>query len=309
MNIEERLFQICREIDNNNLTVEGILLMDRNADILFEKRWRQDYPRDIYSNTKSFTSAAVGMAIKDGLLNLSDKPYDFFYEYCKTEDLKYLDRITLKDCLTMSSGYAVPQLMYFDVKQGVGVDNYIEYLMNQSVTELPGKRYLYSTGDSIIASAMVEHVVNCSLLKYLYNKLFKNLNMDFPIWETDLSGHCCGGSGLLLSLTDMTKLGVLYLNEGVMNKRSYFVENWVKESTVKRFDIKTADDSWSSGYGYFWRIFPDGQTYRANGVFGQDTIVIPKIDRVIGMQCTEGTNYSGVKDIFNKFLFNDIDVV
>ena len=50
-------------------------------------------------------------------------------------------------------------------------------------------------------------------------------------------------------------------------------------------------------------------TYRDNGVVRQDTIVIPKMEWVIGIQRTEGTNYSVVKCIFNNYLFYDLDVV
>lgn len=309
MNIEDRLIRVCKEIEKHNLTVEGISLMNRNAEVLFEHRWIPDYPRNIYSNTKCFTSAAVGMAIHAGLLKLSDKPYDFFCNYCHLPEMYYLREMTLQNLLTMSSGHEHPKLMYFDIKQGVGVDNFVEYLMNQPVKSPPGKKFLYSTGDSILAGAMVEKVVGCSLLKYLYNNFFKQMNMAFPIWETDLAGHCCGGSGLFLSLTDMMKLGVLYLNNGCIDGKTYFGENWVKESTTSRFNIAKSDDSWSYGYGYFWRVFPDGQSFRSYGVFGQDTIVIPKINRIIGIQCAEETKYDVVKDILNKCLFEDLEMI
>lgn len=309
MDVIEQLNQICNEIDNRGISVEGIALMDKEANLLYERRWRQDYPRDVYSNAKSFTSAAVGMAIHDGVLRLSDKPYSFFGEYCCLTDKSYIQELTLQNLLTMSSGHQNTLLNYFKVRQGIGVDNYVEYLMNQPISYKPGSKFLYSTGDSILAGAMVEKAVGSSLLKYMYNRLFKNLKMEFPTWETDLVGHCCGGSGLLLKLSDMMKLGVLYLNNGCMKGVQYFDENWVKESTSIRFNIKKDEDTWSHGYGYFWRIFPDEQTYRATGVFGQETIVIPKINLVIGIQCAEGTNFNDVKLLFNEYIFRELDII
>ena len=47
--------------------------MDSNCEILFHRRWREDYPRDIYSNTKSFVGAAVGMAICDNKLSVESR--------------------------------------------------------------------------------------------------------------------------------------------------------------------------------------------------------------------------------------------
>lgn len=309
MDIIDRLDNLCKEIDEKGITVEGIALMDKDMNVLFQKRWRQDYPRDIYSNAKSFTSAAVGMAIHDGYLELSDKPYDFFENHVRIAELSNLKKMTLENLLTMSSGYATEKLMYFDGKKGIGADDYVDYLMNEPVVNEPGAKYLYSTGDAVLAAAMVEKAVGGSLLKYMYKNLFTELNMEYPIWETDLSGHYNGGSGLFFKLTDMMKLGVLYLNNGIINGKHYFDDDWVKKSTECKFVISKPDDSWSYGYGYFWRIFPDQTTYRANGVFGQDTIVIPKIDMVIGMQCAEGTNVNDIKLLFDKYLFCDLDIV
>lgn len=150
---------------------EGVVVMDSNANILFEHRWIDDYHRDIYSNTKSFTSAAVGMAIHDGLLDLTSKPIDYF-EFCRKEVDVFWNELTLEDLLTMRSGFDGPLLMYFDRRAGIGAEDYVSYLMSQPIVRRPGSRYLYSTADAILAGCMVEKACGMPLQTYLFKKFF-----------------------------------------------------------------------------------------------------------------------------------------
>lgn len=62
---------------------EGIILLDSQGNTLYEKRWIEDYPRDIYSNTKSFTSAAIGMTVYNNLLSLETRVVDVLGKFYK----------------------------------------------------------------------------------------------------------------------------------------------------------------------------------------------------------------------------------
>lgn len=265
---------------------EGIIALSAENEVLFERRWIDDYHRDIYSNTKSFTSAAVGMAIHDGILDIDARPVDFFSQ-SPNQSGSFLDELTLKDLLTMRSGFGKPLLMYFDRRAGIGARDYVSYIMSQPLVKRPGSQYLYSTADSILAGCMVEKACGTSLLTYLQDKFFSLAQIDYPIWESDLLGHSCGGSGLHLKLRDMTKLGVLYLNGGMYDGVRLFPEEWVDQSFYPHVVTNRGYVSW--GYGYFWKISTDQKVYRASGSFGQDTLVIPSLDLVIGVQCREGT--------------------
>jgi|GEM_PF-3082533 len=79
--------------------------------VLCKKRWTPNYPRDIYSNTKSLTSVAVGIACHDSMLQLDTK----LGEVIKDREIRdfRINDITLENMLTMSSGFDIPYLMYF----------------------------------------------------------------------------------------------------------------------------------------------------------------------------------------------------
>lgn len=150
----------------DDIGFEGIVLLNDESVKLYEKRWIQDYPRDIYSNTKCFTSAAVGMAVFQRKLSLDTKVSDLFK--IKNENLLW-SQMKLEDLLTMRSGFFKEHLMYFDGRKGLGADNYLDYLLAQEVSYVPGSNYIYSTEDTILAGCMVEKAVGMSLHAYLYN--------------------------------------------------------------------------------------------------------------------------------------------
>lgn len=293
------LNRLCSNYDEFGL--ESIVLLDETGDTVFEKRWRQNYPRDIYSNTKSFTSAAVGMAIYEGLLSLDTRVSDLFETDRSDENWNLLK---LSDLLTMRSGFSRAHLMYFDRRQGIGSDNYMEYMLKQTISYKPGTHYLYSTGDSVIAGCMVEKVSNMSLCGFLYKKLFQPLKIDYPIWESDLAGHSCGGSGLQLKVEDMSKLGCLYLNKGKMNGIRFFGKNWA-DLSFKEY-IPLEHKNYEESYGYFWRICEHGTYYKATGVFGQDTLVFPKDRLVLGYQAAEGTDTNRLNQVIRKEIISKI---
>ena len=298
-----RVINYVKEIAEKyqNIGFEGIVVLDIEGRTQYEKRWIQDYPRDIYSNTKSFTGAAVGMAIYQNKILLDTAVTELFgLEKCTP----MWNKMRLRDLLTMRSGFSREHLMYFDRRRGIGSENYLDYLFAQEVTFEPGSHYIYSTGDTILAGCMVERAVGMSLHAYLYENLFLPLNIDYPIWESDLSGHTCGGSGLQLKLVDMAKLGCVYLNDGYLNNVRFFNSSWTNLSFIEYVPLN--EKKYPESYGFFWRICNNGQFYKATGSFGQDTLIIPNEKCVLGYQCREGTDTNLIRDILQKELFEKL---
>lgn len=44
LNIERAFRNVCDRIAQQNVPVEGFVVMDQNAAVLFQKRWPQDIP-------------------------------------------------------------------------------------------------------------------------------------------------------------------------------------------------------------------------------------------------------------------------
>ena len=287
----DRVRKMCE--NHYDLGFEGVILMDSSCQVLYEKRWTEDYPRDIYSNTKSFVGAAAGMAIYQNKLSLNTRLVDMLWPSCEVRG--GINEIKLFDLLTMRSGFAEAYLMYFDRRRGTGAEDYYDYMFKQQLQYKPGTHYLYSSGDAILVGGMVEKAVGMTLHHFLYQNMFKQLGIDYPIWECDLMGHSCGGSGLQLKLKDMAKLGCLYLSGGYLNGIRFFSEDWPELSFTKYVSLNNKE--YEESYGFLWKICYDGKIYKAHGAFGQDTLIFPYENVVLGYQCKEGSNIDRIDNV------------
>lgn len=306
--IEKILQKFVEEARETGLPLEAIAVGDESK-VIFEHHFVPDRPRNIYSHTKSFMSTAAGIAIAEGKLSLKDRPADFFEDKLPSNPSPRLLSIRLKDLLTMSSGFGKGLLMGADRRAGTGMPDYVSYLFSQEVIEEPGARFHYSTGDSILAGRMVEEAAGMRLSEYLYRRIFAPMEIGFPIWENDPMGHPIGGGGMFLKLTDMMKLGQLYLAGGVWKGQRLVEESWIREATKEQ--IKTDQDPqnpdiWRCGYGYQFWLSPYPDSYRADGAFGQITTVLPRAGLVVSIQCPETGDFERVKQALHESVLDKL---
>ncbi|MBS6196166.1 MAG: serine hydrolase [Clostridiales bacterium] len=299
----EKLFQdFIRYADEKNLFIEGIAVADEK-NVLLEHHFMPDLSRNIYSHTKSYMATAVGIALHQGKLTLNDRLADYFPESLPLNPDLRLMKIELRHLLTMSSGFNRPLLMNDDRRAGVGMPDYIAYMMKQPVETEPGERFEYSTADSILAGRMVEKAVGMRLSEYLYQEVFVKLEQGWPMWEHDPKGHPIGGGGMFMTLTNMMKLGQLYLGNGCWKGEQIVDPSWVKEATSKQIDTESCGDIWRCGYGYQFWLSPYPASYRADGAYGQISMVLPEKGLVIAVQCPECGDFEKVKQALHNLIF------
>lgn len=302
MNIEKICSDFAAYAEREKLFIEGIAVADERK-LLFEHRFTPDLERNIYSHTKSYMSTAAGIAVSQGKIELSTRLAELFPEYVPEKPDERLCRITLRDLLTMSSGFGHAYLMSADRRKGVGVPDYMAYMMSRPMETEPGSGFVYSTADSILAGRMVERAVGKRLGEYLYGEIFSKLGQGWPQWENDPMGHPIGGGGMYMRLTDMMKLGQLYLADGVWNGERLVDSCWIKEAAAKHMDTESETGIWSCGYGYQFWMSPYPEAYRADGAYGQVTTVLPRQGLVIAVQCPEYGDFEKVKKALHELVF------
>ena len=295
---------------SEGLTLESIAAAD-GEEVLFEHHFTYDKPRNIYSHTKSYMATAVGIAIDEGKLSLDDRLADVFPDKVPADADHRIREIRLRHLLTMSSGFDTDYLMNAQRRAGVGFPDYVSFMLSREIKVDPGSRFHYSTADSIMAGRMVEEAVGMRLGAYLYEKLFRPMDMPFPLWENDPEGHPIGGGGMHLKLTDMMKLGQLYLNKGIWKGERIVSEAWVDEASRTQIDNASFlehPDIWVCGYGYQFWMLPQPGAYRADGAFGQITAILPEaLDGkgiVVAIQNPEDGDFERVKLAFNERVLN-----
>jgi CubicO group peptidase (beta-lactamase class C family) len=268
-------------IEDMHLPIDGVVVR-RHGEVVFEA-----YPNPkvgpeemhlLYSVTKSFTSALIGIAIDQGFLEgVDQKVIDFFAEW----EIENLDArkqaLTIENLLTMTCGFEWegPDDGLHTWGDALRSGNPVKYVLNQPMASDPGTEWIYNGGCSHILSAILTRTTGRSTLAFAQEYLFEPLGITDVHWPRDPQGIYFGGQDIWLTPRDMSKFGQLFLNGGAWEGQQIIPSDWVAKSTV------THMTHWDGGYGYHWWTYPDSGIYYASGAFEQRIMIIPDYDMVV----------------------------
>ena len=294
-----RVKELIAILDKENTGIESVALW-QDGEMKLVHRYVPAGPRLIYSHTKSFIYTAAGIAIDEGLLTLDTTVAELFPEYEGVITDERVKNIKLRHFLTMSSGFGHAFLMSSNRRRLEGYPDYVGFMLSKPLAYESGEKFLYSNADTHLAGCMVQRACKKPLLQYCCEKLFTPLDMGFPAWETAPDGTAFGGSGLYLDITEMMKLGILYLNKGEYNGRRVVSEEWVGLAGSKQIDTGH-EAPWHSGYGFqFWTVGQIEGAFRADGAYGQFSIVLPEENAVLAIQSSEQNDVAKFVEILIK---------
>lgn len=305
MSFEKTLETFLRRTREAGLSVEGVAVADERK-VIAERREKIDIARNVYSTTKSFTAVAVGIAVDEGKLALTDRLADAFPEYVPEDAQPWLLQITLRDLLTMSSGFGRCLLVGGRRLQGTGSPDYVAYVMSQKVEIEPGTKFVYSNGDTHMALRMAEKAIGTPFGEFMCQRMFGPMGIGWPVWEHDPQGHPFGAAGLFLTLREMMKLGQLCLMDGVWNGQRIVSHEWLAQATSKQIDTVWNTPDGCCGYGYQFWMNPYPGSYRTDGAYGQLTEILPEQGLVVGVQCSESNNFDKLKPFVYDELLPEI---
>lgn len=249
------------------------LMVSQHGQLLEKRFYDTPCRRIVWSVSKSFTGAAVGFAVQEGLLHLDEKIVDLFPDILPDHVDENLSKATIRHALTMTLGQKDSHLMA-DGRCELPNEDWAKYALAIPFDYEPGTRFVYSNVGPYLAGLAVQKRAGCNLVDYLMPRLFQPLGIKLPTWEVDPMGRTFGASGLMLSLPEIHKFGQLYLHNGCWDGKQLLDPQWVAESRRKQ-----ADNPWG-GYGYlFW--LDNYNSYRADGMYGQFSIILPDQDAVI----------------------------
>lgn len=257
----------ARELRLLNLRVwkEGALVLSKDYD--------SEMRRNQYSASKSFTSAAVGIALGEGLLSLEERLVDAFPKEVPECAGENLQKATVRDLLTMGLGQGKGYLMG-EQRPFLQEEDWVRYALSLPFEYAPGEKFVYNNVGPYLAGVLVQRRSGCDLVSYLTPRLFAPMGIQRPTWETDPQGFTFGAGGLFLCVTELLKFGRLLLQKGRWDGRQLVPEAYLKEAAKKQIE------NGEQGYGYlFWRGERD--SFRADGKYGQYALVFPEEDAVI----------------------------
>ncbi len=287
------------DIETSGIEVHSIKII-RHGKTAFEC-YRHPYnattPHTMYSVSKSFTSAAIGFAIDEGLVSLDTKVIDIFPEYRPKKPDENLEKMTLYHLLTMTAGKDVSLLS--DKTKG----DWVEQFFNSKWGFAPGEGWKYISENTYMCCAIIKKLTGENVIDYLRPRLFEPLGITRrPFWESDINGLEAGGWGLFITTDELARFTLCLLNGGKYAGKQVIPEWYVQEATKSQEINPQYDDRDACcGYGYFFWMNSLRNSYRSDGMFSQFGVVFNDYDAVLAFTCSEVFEQKARDCIFRHF--------
>lgn len=296
---------IEKKIDNYILSRHyrqmNSVLLCRDKELLAERYYNgfhADSKNAIMSVAKSIMSVCTGIVWDRGLIQSLDEPIcKYILEFNECRDPLHR-MITIRHLLTMTSGiywnggvhYHCPMM-----KQLRSSDDWISYIADCAVADIPGTKYNYKEWDVILLARLLDKVCG-DMYDFMNDKLFQPLQIEGARWYKSPCGvYYSVGNGqkadnetkFKLTATEMMKIGQLFLNGGAYEKEQIISENYIRQAVSPL--------SCNPNYGFLWWIW--GARYGCRGYGGQNVTVIPDKNAVIVTQATPTDRGMGYWDV------------
>lgn len=234
----------------------------------------------LFSLSKSFTSAAAGFAVAEGLIGYDDPILKHLGDLAPAQPSERLRKVTIHHLLTMSSGLD-PKSDQIEAES-----DWAQRILSYDVIHEPGEVFHYNSHGTYLVSVIVQRATGLPIVEYLQPRLFDKLGVSAPYWAKSPDGVCTGGWGLNLSTESIAKFGQLLLQDGVWEGQRVLPDFFVKTACARLMQNDNGKpdpkSDWAQGYGYqFWQCV--GGFFRGDGMAGQLMLVIPDKDAVIAV--------------------------
>lgn len=293
------------DADRVGLRTDGVVIVHRGR--IIHERYARGYAQTnrhlAWSVSKSFTNAMVGVAVGRGDLTLDDSICDH-YDAAIHCDTTVGDMLDWGSGLDWNEGYeneayylsSVIAMLY-----GVGSGDMAAFVAGHPLAHAPGTFYSYSTGDTVLLSAVLAGALPPDLREsFPWEFVFDPIGMRSAIFEHDRGGTFVGGSYVYATPRDFARYGYLFLRDGCWNGARVLPEGWVAESTSPNPTfLSNPTEEWRQEKdavpGRHWWLnvaLPDlahesvwptapPDTFAALGHWGQTIFVVPSLDLVI----------------------------
>ena len=299
------------QVPDNYPQVRSVLVV-RHGYLVVERYWQGVDASDghnSFSVTKSFVSALVGIALRDGHLQSLDQTVEeLLADHLPANADPRLRQVTLEQLLTMTSGLAGDDSSLGgddDITERVVQSrDWVRHILGRRLETAPGESWAYSSATSHLLSAIVADATDQSTLAFAGAELFAPLGIAAdnaleqtvsqraptqaelaayeraPVaWPRDPQGYHVGSTFLRLPARDLAKFGYLYLNGGRWDGTQVVPAEYVAASTRPQSDPTMGPGR----YGYQWWVTNETghDSFRAMGYGGQLIQVIPELDLVV----------------------------
>ena len=242
--------------------------------------WHANRTTNTKSASKSIISLLVGIAIDRGYIDGVDQSIGaYFPDYFGDNPDVAKESITIQDLLTMRAGLQSTSRRNYG--RWVTSDNWVEYVLDQPLTEEPGGRMVYSTGSSHLLSVILTRASGMSTRAFAEEFLFGPMDISVGGWDRDPQGYYMGGNNLALSPSALLNIGLMVMNRGAWEGQQIVPADWIVES----MQVYTRSNYNPYDFGYLWwqQRLGDYNVLFAWGSGGQYIMLLPELETVVAI--------------------------
>lgn len=287
-----------KRVREKNLCLHGFMLI-RGRSILAEgyaPPFDENSKHRMYSISKTFVSAAIGLMAGEGRIRLDDKVALFFPDKLPVKLHPHVADTTIRDLLIMAAPF--DSTTYTDRDK-----DWVSTFFNTVPSHAPGKIFSYNTAATVVLNAIVEKLSGKLLLDYMRPLLLDKIGFSkdaFCIKRPE--GGSWGGSGVLCALRDLAAFAYVFMNEGRLDDQQLIPSDYVLDAVKKQIDTQTADHGSETGFGYgyqIWRTRHNG--FAMIGMGGQYALCLPDKDIMLLTIADTQMVTNGASEILDSF--------
>ena len=257
------------------------------GDEIIHESYYDDYSKEKISNSfsmaKSILAAIIGIAVKQGEVSIDESVHDYIPNFVSKKD----KNLKIKHLLSNTSGmnfresYGNP--IGFMAKAYYGTD--LKSLTKGfELEKRPGIEYSYLGGNSLLLGFVLEEATKEKVADYGSRMLWEKLGMENDAkWILDdENGNEKTFSGIYATARDFSKIGKLYMNNGVMFGEQIIDSSFVVES-LSPLNVLDRSGENTNYYGYSWWLtkYKGSKVFYMRGILGQYVICVPDKSLII----------------------------
>ena len=247
--------------ESGGYAVYGLLVQEEGETVLALGDCTARHP--VYSATKSFTATAAGMLQDAGKWSVDDPLAAYLpreaVEGMTPERREAFRLLPISRFLTMS----VPGYPF----RPEGED-WLAFALSCPAEYAGAPAFSYSNIPAYLVGLAAGNAAGEPLSDYLRRELLVPLGIESPVFRTDPQGRFYGATGMELSVEELSRLGRLYMQDGLWNGKRLFSGSWAEAAVRPQIDAGKGQ-----GYGYFF--WTGSQDFSVSGKWGQKCLVYP----------------------------------
>ena len=288
-----------KALERAHLSTHSVLMA--RGDAIFTESYYAPFHRDfkhrMYSVSKTFVSAAIGLCVQDGLLALDDPMSKYLPEYVREDTDPRIRTVTIREMLKMETSFdGSPNWFYSGTEDRTAV--YFGLKSNKNANCL----FAYDSSGSYMLGVVVERVTGKSFYEYLRERVLDRIGVSKDSYcLTVPGGSAWGDSGVMCTARDLLLFARLWLKGGVWEGEQLLPADYVKEAT----DVSVCNTDYGflgahGTYGYGYQIW--GQADGCLSMLGMGNQVAfwsPRHDFIFVINSDNQGNPHGYESIFS----------